>query len=88
MKNAVPSAARAKRTSATTSICKSGWAPRASSAPTSGALAACVNGIERRAGPITAVDCASPAIEAAQPVVSPWRDAARATATPPGSATQ
>ena len=62
--------------------------PRASMTPSNGALSACVRGTAKRIGPMIATVCSMAAIDAPYPMRGPRRWPARASATPPASATQ
>ena len=88
MKNAAPAALVSTRSTAQAAICASGRKPRASIAPSIGALTAWVKGTPNRAGPMIATVSSVAAMLAPYPSRAPWRCATRARAVPPASATQ
>ena len=88
MKNAVVAVLWISRIAPQARICGSGRQPRASRRPSMGAVAAWVNGMPIRAGPMMATVSSIAAMLAPNPSRAPRRSAVRASATPPASAIQ
>ena len=70
-KNAIPMALDNRRIAAATANCAAGRRPRASMAPSSGALTAWVRGTPNRAGPMMATVSSMAAMDAPKPRRAP-----------------